>query len=364
MTVPGGVYSSTVGATTEPGEVATCGTAPIGATVWYRLDMPDVGGVSITTVHASTNFDTVLALYAGTTLADLRQLACNDDIIPSVRSSALQVENLARAPYWLQVGGYNGANGSFQLQVSFRSNAGRNCSNAGHFYSDACVRNLSQKSGVQATWTSEALNIAQVPAQGGSWISQGLWFNNIGSPNPGSYLEIGDTAGTGNDFLVNGVQRPNQWERWWYWVDGYTDGTHYHAYGIKSAPNDGLPRTWIIQYDSVYANWGLWVCENSICDRWGSVPNWTLPSQQTNQEVVAGMEVNYYGMNTNTNSNVFQDGTLRIREPDGVTWSANWPNSQVQIDAGCGSGYPTNYCLNGIWLDPANPGNNWRNNKP
>jgi hypothetical protein len=210
------------------------------------------------------------------------------------------------------------------------------------------------------------LNIGQEAAHAGSWIAQAVWFDDLspGLPATGEWLELGDTAGT---HLLTNPSRPdlaNQWERWWYWVDGYTDGSHYHEYGIQQAPvGDGVLRTWIIQWDGSVSGWGIYECENGTCYKKNTdTLLWRDPTTMTKQELTLGSEVNYFGMNYNTNSNVFMAQNMWMREANG-SWPGWSGNVQVQIDAGC-STYPTHFCLNGSWNAPAPPYTNWRNNKP
>lgn len=72
--------------------------APIGNTVWYRIELPKKTGVVVDT--AGSNFDTVLAVYD----ADLGLLACNDDMQDV--QARLGFEASRRTTYYLQVGAY------------------------------------------------------------------------------------------------------------------------------------------------------------------------------------------------------------------------------------------------------------------
>ena len=75
LTVADTATADTRGATTQTGEPQpTCG--PVGKTVWYRLTASRSESVTITTEKST--YDTVLAVYTGTSLASLTQVACND----------------------------------------------------------------------------------------------------------------------------------------------------------------------------------------------------------------------------------------------------------------------------------------------
>jgi hypothetical protein len=76
-------FSPSFGATTEDNEPLPCGMA--GETLWYSYDSHDGGKRTADTDGSS--LDTVLAVYSGSGLGDLKLLACNDDS-HDVRSSA------------------------------------------------------------------------------------------------------------------------------------------------------------------------------------------------------------------------------------------------------------------------------------
>lgn len=67
-------------ATAEIGEPSHAGFPPRG-TVWYRWIAPKDGEVQLDTL--ATTVDTVIAVYTGTTLGNLRQVAANDDLFPT-----------------------------------------------------------------------------------------------------------------------------------------------------------------------------------------------------------------------------------------------------------------------------------------
>lgn len=73
----GSVTASNVFSTKEAGEPNHAGN-PGGASVWFKWTAPSTGYVSWDTPGSS--FDTLLAAYTGSDLANLRQIAANDDI--------------------------------------------------------------------------------------------------------------------------------------------------------------------------------------------------------------------------------------------------------------------------------------------
>lgn len=101
-------------ATKEPGEPAHAGDAG-GKSVWWRWVAPGRGRLELAT--AGSGFDTLLAVYTGSTLADLAQVGANDDA--GGPQSALGVEVDAGAEYQIAVDGKAGARGALALAWNF-----------------------------------------------------------------------------------------------------------------------------------------------------------------------------------------------------------------------------------------------------
>jgi hypothetical protein len=116
---PARVTAQTDSATTEPGEplLLNCAgtTAPIRNTVWYRITPTQAGTVSIDTFGST--FDTVLAVYTGSSFANLNQVTCNDDT--TGQQSQVSFTATVGTTYHVQVGGLEGAFGN--LVVNFRT---------------------------------------------------------------------------------------------------------------------------------------------------------------------------------------------------------------------------------------------------
>jgi uncharacterized delta-60 repeat protein len=68
-------------ATAETGEPSHAGYAA-NASLWYQWTAPVDGVVSLDTIGDTNGLDTVLAVYTGTSLASLSQVAANDDLYP------------------------------------------------------------------------------------------------------------------------------------------------------------------------------------------------------------------------------------------------------------------------------------------
>jgi len=109
----GGTNGSNVGATKEGGEPNHASNGG-GKSVWYRWTPVVSGTAVIDTVGSS--FDTLLAVYTGTSVGGLTLIAENDEIIPEVNSqSRVTFSATAGTTYRIAVDGYLGASGSVVL---------------------------------------------------------------------------------------------------------------------------------------------------------------------------------------------------------------------------------------------------------
>ncbi len=119
-TVTGGSQSvNTNSATLQSGEPATfsCAgsTLTTGRTGWYTITPATSSQITLST--AGSDFDTVLAVYTGSTVGGLTLVACNDDAESTVQS-AVQFTAQPGTTYRVQVGGYDAASGSAVLGIS------------------------------------------------------------------------------------------------------------------------------------------------------------------------------------------------------------------------------------------------------
>src|SRR5579864_1831546 len=77
----GSVSNDNTGATAEPNEPPHAGFTATNS-IWYTWTAPQSGDVELDTIGSSV--DTVLAVYTGTSLANLNQVAANDDMYPTL----------------------------------------------------------------------------------------------------------------------------------------------------------------------------------------------------------------------------------------------------------------------------------------
>ena len=113
---PGTVTGSNAGATAEPGQPTILGqdNRPL---VWWSFTPTQGGMVTIDT--EGSDFDTILAVFTGTALGNLRQVAVNDDAPGLGRQSRVTLEVTAGTPYQIAVTGARGETGNIRLTIAF-----------------------------------------------------------------------------------------------------------------------------------------------------------------------------------------------------------------------------------------------------
>ncbi|MGD1714648.1 S8 family serine peptidase [Dapis sp. BLCC M172] len=102
------------GATSEPGEPAHAGNDG-GASLWWTYTAPDSGIVTINT--DGSDFDTILAAYTGSTLAELTEVASSDDSVDFGLQSEIIFDVVAGETYNIAVDGFDGEVGNINLEV-------------------------------------------------------------------------------------------------------------------------------------------------------------------------------------------------------------------------------------------------------
>lgn len=130
-------------ATLEAGEPqSACGFDAVDSTVWYEYT-PTLGGtVQIETI--GSNFDTVVGVWTGDGLANLTEVACNDDAAnePQETHSVAAFSASAGTTYLIQVGGRDGQKGDLSFGLgspTFGSISGTVTSDAAGALRRVCV---------------------------------------------------------------------------------------------------------------------------------------------------------------------------------------------------------------------------------
>jgi hypothetical protein len=87
--------------------------------IWYKYTATCTGTATVSL--CGSNFDTVLAVYTGTTCSNLTLIGCNDDDDAcgvESKQSYLSISVTTGKTYWIEVGGYGNTTGNGKLTVS------------------------------------------------------------------------------------------------------------------------------------------------------------------------------------------------------------------------------------------------------
>ena len=121
LNAPGtGIVRSNVGATTQADEPLHAGTSHA-ASLWYRFTAPDTGNYLFHTTNSG--IDTALAIYTGTSLDSLTELASSDGaprqagLLTNIRYAAFRVNLEAGQTYHIAQAGIDEAEGDVVLNV-------------------------------------------------------------------------------------------------------------------------------------------------------------------------------------------------------------------------------------------------------
>lgn len=118
IAVTNGTYSGSTSSATRDGS-ASCGRSSNTRDVWYKYTAPASGTLALNS--CGSGYDTVLSLHSACPGTSTNQLVCNDDCGGSPcggTASCLTRSVTAGVTYYIRVSGYNGASGSFTLNVS------------------------------------------------------------------------------------------------------------------------------------------------------------------------------------------------------------------------------------------------------
>ena len=111
-----GVEGTNRYATAETGEPIHANVSTARNSVWWRFTSLASGPVTLRT--AGSSFDTVLAVYTGSSVANLTEIASNDDEDAGTNKSRVTFEAIAGTTYAIAVAGKGNASGSIRLTIS------------------------------------------------------------------------------------------------------------------------------------------------------------------------------------------------------------------------------------------------------
>jgi hypothetical protein len=108
-------YGTNVRATRQSGEPRHAGSNG-GKSVWWTWTAPASGSVTVDTI--GSGFDTLLAVYTGTSVSALSTVASNNNASGAGRASKVTFTATAGRAYQIAVDGYKGASGSVVLHLA------------------------------------------------------------------------------------------------------------------------------------------------------------------------------------------------------------------------------------------------------
>jgi hypothetical protein len=185
------VTGNTSDASKETGEPTHAGNAG-GASVWFNWTAPSSGAAVLTTTGSS--FDTLLAVYTGNTVNALSLVASNDDDGTGGTTSRVQFNATAGQTYRIAVDGYNGAFGSFSLQLALiTSPAGP----TNDFFQNGIV--LTGTSATSSGSNVGATKASGEPSHAGNSGGKSVWWFWTAPANGVATIT---TAGSGFDTLL------------------------------------------------------------------------------------------------------------------------------------------------------------------
>ena len=113
----GSLTASSANATHEEGE-PNHGASGASKSVWWKWTATSAGNMTITT--AGSDFDTGLAVYTGSSVANLEKIKEDDDGAGN-RCSSVTFSAVAGKTYYIAVAGYQGATGTVKLNWQFQA---------------------------------------------------------------------------------------------------------------------------------------------------------------------------------------------------------------------------------------------------
>jgi len=180
---------SNVNGTSESGEPSHAGQAPA-KSVWYSWTAPSSGSVTMGT--AGSAFDTVLAVYTGSSLGALTAVAANDNRTTGVTDSQVTFQAVAGTVYRIAVDGKSGASGNLTITGSL---SGVTVGNDAFASAIACAGTSFTVTGSNVGATKEAGE----PSHAGQSGGKSVWYSWVAPTNGKLTLA---TAGSSFDTLL------------------------------------------------------------------------------------------------------------------------------------------------------------------
>ncbi|QTA83685.1 Uncharacterized protein dnl_60990 [Desulfonema limicola] len=185
--ISGGTAGSNLNAGKETGEPDHAYNSG-GSSLWWKWTAPESGYMLFNTY--GSNFDTLLAVYTGTTLAELNELGSSDDDGSPDNNSGVVVQVQAGITYYIAVDGYDGSTGNIVLNWEVPVSENDNFVNA---------KLLTGLQGSEKSFNIDAAKEAGEPNHAGEPGGSSVWWK--WTPQVSSYFGI-DTYGSSFDTIL------------------------------------------------------------------------------------------------------------------------------------------------------------------
>lgn len=236
---------TTIEATKEAGE-PNHGGDPGGHSVWYKwtYSLGYLSGYTFTLRNSPAPFDTLLAVYTGSSVNALTLVAGNDDYgsTPTLRTSTVFFQAVPGTTYYIAVDGFNAASGNFNLGLDLNRTHADSSSFAG---------------------TGQSAVSVFRPSNGNWYVTSNAgfqavhWGANGDIPAPADY--------DGDDLTDFAVFRPSEGN--WHVLQSRTSTyrvVHWGLSGDKPVPGDYLFANGFDQFAVFRPSNGTWYVTNGV----------------------------------------------------------------------------------------------------
>lgn len=193
---PGVTFNVTTDATREAGEPIHAFNRG-GASVWYKFTAPGNGVMLLAT--GGSNYDTMISVYTGATLANLKHVASMDDYATDANKAQFTFGTQTNVTYYIAIDGHNeegagAATGSLRLDYAFSNQSGADTLATPHILS-TYPRGNRIDSNVGASKQVGEPDHAGNPGGKSLWF---LWHAPVGSNRSYTFTTKGSTKANAN----------------------------------------------------------------------------------------------------------------------------------------------------------------------
>ena len=292
----------------------------LGGDLWYAMEIPPSGNVSVGTAEAGGLNDTGVSLWTGAGCFELTQRACDDDGGNGYYSLTTAYDLPPGEMLYIQVFGYGGAQGAFQLCATDLGTVVLDSSELPIVLINTLGQDIPYDGKVDALMEMKyngpgtITHVSDLSNQYSGHISIGIrGATSAGYPQEPYSLETRDDTGANNNISLLGMPEENDWVL----LSNYNDRSLIRnelAFHLARAMGEYAPRTHLCEVllDSSYA--GIYVFGEKIKRDAGRVDIAKLTGDENTGDDVTGgyiLQQNYWNA-----QNSFQSNWSPIDHPD------------------------------------------------